>query len=111
MLFYNSKDKFDILISYFALNTIGLGKYGEQISLNADFDTLCLINCMLEPDGLLYLAVNVDYNQESSSIQFNTKRIFGKQRLAKLFDKNWIILKSLFYNFGKNQLFIMQKIN
>ena len=106
---YDENDKFDSLISYFSLESIGLGKYGEMISLDADIDALNFIECKLRPRGRLYLTLSIGFDQRNSSIQFNTKRIYGKQRLNFLF-KKWKILDSLLDKRGTSQIFVLEKM-
>lgn len=108
---YNLENKFDIIISHYSLETIGLGKFGEHIDLNADKETLKFINCMLEPFGMLFLTLSISNDRLDSSLQFNTKRIYGKKRLDKLFNKNWVVLDSLLNNHGSNEIFLLKKIN
>ena len=108
---YNEDDKFDSMISYFSLETIGLGKYGEMISLDADIDVFNFIECKLRPRGRLYLTVSVEFGQQNSSLQFNTKRIYGKQRLEMMMHKKWNILDSLVDKHATSQIFVLEKIN
>ena len=104
--------QFDALISHFSMEDIGLGKYGEDISLNADLALLDMMNCMLKNNGLLFVYLTVNESEDKSSIQFNTKRVYGKTRLNELFlnsNSNWFLIDRLTYKHGSEVLFVLKK--
>lgn len=102
--------KFDVLVSYNGVEQIGLGKYGENLWLDADYQFVNLINCMLKPNGLFVLTLSV-CDQDKSFLEFNARRIYGKNRLNSLLlnNNNWILVDRLKYNHGNQEIFILRK--
>jgi hypothetical protein len=105
----NLFQQFDVIISYFSIENIGLGKFGEDLAFNADLDTINLIKCILNKNGLVFLTLSTSFNENESFINFNTNRIFGKNRLNELFSSNFAIIDSVVYKFGSTQLFVLKK--
>ena len=103
--------QFDTVISYFSVENIGLGKFGEDFNIDADLDTMHLIKCILNRNGLAFLIISTNYNENESFINLNTNRIFGKIRLNELFSNKFFIIDTLTYKFGSTQLFVLQKIS
>ncbi len=106
----NLFQQFDAIISYFSIENIGLGKFGEDLAFNADLDTINLIKCILNKNGLVFLTLSTSLNENESFINFNTNRIFGKNRLNELFSNNFAIIDNVVYKFGSTQLFVLKKI-
>jgi len=107
-----NEHQFDVLISRFSMEEIGLGKYGEDISFNADLDMSDMMNCMLKNNGLLFVYLTVNESEDKSVIQFNTKRVYGKTRLNELFlnsNSNWFLIDRLTYKHGSEELFVLKK--
>lgn len=108
----------DLVIDYFASETWGLGLYGEEISIDADLQTTRQAWCMLKPGGVLVLAVSLSKmfddktNEPQSYIEFNTRRVYGPDRLKVLLeDRQWTQLDAVDFNHGSVRIFVLQKPN
>ena len=106
--------QFNVVVSHLSIQTIGLGKYGEELQFEADLNVLNFINCILKQNGLLFLTLstNNDFkNDLVSVIEFNAKRVYGKTRLDKLINNNnWFIVDRLSYKKGTEEIFVLQKM-
>lgn len=71
---------FDIIISISSLEHDGLGRYGDPIDPWGDIKTMKKFRKMIQPDGLLFLAIPVG----EDAILWNANRIYGALRLPLL---------------------------
>lgn len=85
--------KFDAILSISSIEHDGLGRYGDQINPEADFETMKLLGSYLKKDGLFFLSVPVG----SDRLCYNIHRVYGKHRLPKLLE-NWIMIDSFGYD-------------
>lgn len=79
--------KFDALVSISSIEHDGLGRYGDPINPNGDLETMRKAKEMLNPGGLLFLAVPVG----SDYLVWNVHRVYGELRLRELL-KDWRII-------------------
>ncbi len=85
---------FDVLISISSFERDGLGRYGDPINLNGDLKAMGTCKRMLNPGGILFLAVPTG----ADCLVWNAHRIYGKIRMPMLL-KGWNILG--FFGQGK----------
>lgn len=78
------EEPFDAAISISSFEHDGLGRYGDPINPNGDFQTMEKMKKLVKKDGLLFLAVPVG----KDAIVFNAHRRYGEYRLPYLID-NW----------------------
>jgi hypothetical protein len=75
---------FDNAVSFSSINYSGLGRYGDPLDPNGDFDAVRQIHCMLKPGGLFFLGLP-STEEEKGFIEFNAHRYYGFKRLELLF--------------------------
>lgn len=80
----SKEEPFDAAISISSFEHDGLGRYGDPINPNGDFQTMEKMKKLVKKDGLLFLAVPVG----KDAIVFNAHRRYGEYRLPYLID-NW----------------------
>ncbi|RMZ95125.1 TPR domain [Brachionus plicatilis] len=102
-------EQFDMVVNYMMIEKVGLGRYGENISVDSDLDTIELINCLLKENGLLILTMSWNKYGNFSYIGFNSGRLYYEDRLS-LMEKNFNVLLKNFFNFGSNLILVMEKI-
>jgi len=77
----NKFRKFDIVISISSFEHDGLGRYGDPINPNGDFEAMANVqNNLIDENGFLILSVPIG----KDSVAFNAHRIYGKNRFFKL---------------------------
>uniref|UniRef100_A0AC35GW47 Methyltransferase type 11 domain-containing protein n=1 Tax=Panagrolaimus sp. PS1159 TaxID=55785 RepID=A0AC35GW47_9BILA len=74
--------KFDFIVAFSSIEHSGLGRYGDPIDPIGDIREMNKIHCMLKPNGLLYLGFSVGVDK----IAYNAHRIYGRMRLAMMFE-------------------------
>ena len=79
--FTTQKDLYDCVVSYSSIEHSGLGRYGDPLEPNGDIITMKHIHSSLKMDSILLLGIPVGHD----ALVWNVHRIYGKQRLAKLF--------------------------
>lgn len=89
--------KFDYLFSISSFEHDGLGRYGDPLNPNGDREAMEKAKKMLNPGGLLFLAVPVGQDY----IYWNAHRIYGEKRLPYLLE-GWEIVGS--YGFQDSDL-------
>jgi hypothetical protein len=78
--------KYDVVISISSTEHDGLGRYGDPINPNADLESMDRFSKMLNPGGILLLAVPVGEDK----LVWNVHRIYGSIRLPLLL-KGWTV--------------------
>eukprot|EP01036_Dinobryon_divergens_P031681 gene31681-41125_t len=68
----------DFIFSYSSLEHDGLGRYGDPINPFADLESIARAQCMLKPNGVLFLGFPVGPDQISNYWH----RIYGKYRMS-----------------------------
>lgn len=102
--------RFSNAVSFSYIEHLGLGRYGENLSPDADLHALRLLGCLLEPGGLLFLGLQTSPGLNESYIEFNFHRVYGEQRLALLLGSDdWQVLSSEREDHNKHSLFVLQK--
>lgn len=105
-----SLPRFSNAVSFSYIEHLGLGRYGENLSPDADLHALRLLGCLLEPGGLLFLGLQTSPRLNESYIEFNFHRVYGEQRLALLLGSDdWQVLSSEREDHNKHSLFVLQK--
>jgi len=79
--------KFDVLVSLSSFEHDGLGRYGDPINPNGDLGAMERCKQMLNPGGILILAVPVG----PDCLVWNAHRIYGKIRVPMLLN-GWRVL-------------------
>lgn len=102
-------EQFDLVINYMMIEKVGLGRYGEEISIDSDLDTIDFMNCILKKNGLVVLSMSWNKYGNHSYVGFNSGRLYHEDRLNEI-KKNFEILYESFYNFGSNLILVMKKI-
>ncbi len=74
--------RFDAALSIFSLAQAGLGVRGDAPEPDADLRRMQRLRELMQPDGLVFLAVPVGRDR----VIFNAARIYGRVRLAELFE-------------------------
>jgi hypothetical protein len=103
----NTDYEYDMIISHYTLNKIGMGRYGEETRLDADFDMIKLYDCMLKKDGILFLTVSFSKDDEYV-VYYNIHRVYNSNRLKFLL-KEWIVLDEILFNFGADKILVLKK--
>lgn len=80
-------ENFDNSVSFSSIEHSGLGRYGDPLSPNGDFDAVKQVHCLLKPGGLFFLGLP-STNTETGRLEFNAHRIYGFKRLELMF-KDW----------------------
>jgi hypothetical protein len=89
--------EYDMIISHYTLDKIGMGRYGEETRLDADFDTIKMYDCMLKKNGILFLTVSFS-KDDDYVVYYNIHRVYNSNRL-KLLLKDWIVVDEILFNF------------
>ena len=79
--------KFDAAFSISSFEHDGLGRYGDPLNPNGDLDAMEKMKLMVNPGGLLFLAVPIGQDV----LAWNAHRIYGPVRLPKLIE-HWKVL-------------------
>jgi len=79
--------KFDAAFSISSFEHDGLGRYGDPLNPNGDLQAMRKMKSMVNPGGLLFLAVPVGRD----TLVWNAHRIYGRLRLPMLLE-GWRIL-------------------
>ncbi|MCH9617827.1 MAG: hypothetical protein SP4CHLAM5_11130 [Chlamydiia bacterium] len=87
--FEKNRQTFDIILSISSIEHDGLGRYGDPIDPYGDLKAMANMKSMLNPGGLLFLAVPTC----GDSITFNAHRTYGHIRQPMLF-KGWKVVDS-----------------
>ena len=86
--FINNDTKYDIIVSYSSVEHSGLGRYGDILNPNGDFETMEEIYSHLKDEtGLLFWGAPMG----NDILAWNSHRIYGKHRFPILF-KNFNII-------------------
>ena len=80
--FAENRQTFDAVLSISSIEHSGMGRYGDKLNPYGDFEAMADIKSMLNPNGILFLAVPVC----GDSITFNVHRTYGPIRLPMLLD-------------------------
>ena len=80
--------KYNAIVSFSSIEHSGLGRYGDDIDPDADLTTMDFFYDILEPDGLLFLAVPLG---EANRLEWNHHRIYGIKRYKKLIRRFHVI--------------------
>ena len=102
-------DLFDFGVSFSSLEHSGLGRYGDPINPFGDLEAMAQIWCMMKPEGIFILGVPVTKDLESSYLQWNVHRIYGKSRLPHL-TANWELLEFVHAD-DVHGIFVLKKSN
>jgi hypothetical protein len=102
-------EEFDNAASFSSLEHAGLGRYGDPLNPNGDIEAMQQIHCMLKPGGLLFLGLPTS-KDDSSFIEFNAWRVYGKARLDLLF-KGWNLLMKKMDTKKGHTIFILEKVS
>lgn len=73
--------KFDCIISYSSFEHSGLGRYGDELSPDADIDAVKFYAKFLDSNSIFIIAIPIG----KDCLAFNAHRIYGKIRLKILF--------------------------
>jgi hypothetical protein len=84
-------EEYDNAASFSSIEHSGLGRYGDPLDPNGDIKAVKQVHCMIKPGGLFFLGLPTT-NDDSSHIEFNAHRVYGKKRLEKLF-VGWELLE------------------
>lgn len=85
--FEKTNVKYDMIITYSSLEHSGLGRYGDTLDPNADITAMNVIYEKLSDDGVLLWGAPVG----KDTLVWNAHRIYGRHRLALMFEKYNII--------------------
>ena len=96
--FAANPQKFALILSLTKIADEGLGLDGSPIDPNADLKSMQIIRDMLEPNGLLMLAVPVGPDR----LVWNSHRIYGQKRL-KMLVTGWKNIR--YYGFTSEHVF------
>lgn len=94
--------KFDAVVSLCALEHFGLGKYGEEIDIDADKKALANIKKCLKPGGKFIFTTTVG---EQATIWFNAHRVYSLGMLRGALSEGFKIEKERLIIIGDNSHF------
>jgi len=111
--------KFDVISSFSTIEHCGLGRYGDKIDPNGDFEAINEFHSLLNPDGILFLGIPI--SGEMGYIQGNYHRVYSYERFYALIEDKFNLLSVIddhykFYDQNNNDdwqnqpLFVLQKI-
>lgn len=107
-----SNNKFDVVVNYFIGEKLGLGRYGEEVWIDADLATMDQVKCMLRPGGLALIGITTNKDTTSDDdegyVVNNVGRVYGEKRVNKLLT-GWNILGEKIFNFGSSKIYVLQK--
>ena len=83
----NNPIQFDAAVSISSFEHDGLGRYGDPLNPEGDFEAMRKTKGMIKPGGLLFLAIPVGVD----TLVWNAHRVYGRMRLEKLLS-DWKIL-------------------
>lgn len=96
--FNNNPKKFDVVLSISSIEHDGLGRYGDPINPNGDFEFMHYAKtALLKPSGHMILSMPIG----KDVLIYNLHRIYGEKRF-NILTKGWEIIDS--FGFNKNQL-------
>jgi len=85
---YNKNPRrFEVALSISSFEHDGLGRYGDALNPDGDLEAMKRMKSIIEPKGLLFLAVPVG----KDAIEWNAHRIYGEIRLPQLL-RGWKVL-------------------
>lgn len=84
---------FDAAVSISSFEHDGLGRYGDPLNPEGDFEAMQATQHMIKPGGILYLSVPVGRDR----LWWNAHRIYGRIRLPLLL-REWELLGSFGFN-------------
>lgn len=102
--FQNTKEMYDVIVSYSSIEHSGLGRYGDPLNPNGDIETIDTIYNNLLENGLLIWGAPVG----KDALVWNAHRIYGEKRFPLLF-KNFEELE--WYGHNKQLLFNQKLAN
>lgn len=85
-----TRETFEIILSLSSFEHDGLGRYGDPIDPDGDLRAMRECAQMLQPEGLLLLAVPI----AADAIAWNQHRIYGRRRLRLLL-QGWKVLHTM----------------
>ena len=84
-------ERFDVIVAMNAVHHLGLGRYGETIKAEADFELLGLLQTMLIADGSVLLGIPLHHQDV---VVWNAHRLYGPVRLPQLL-RGWELRAAL----------------
>lgn len=81
--FVSNKEQFDVIVTYSSIEHSGLGRYGDPLDPNGDFETMDVIHQNLKDDGVLIWGSPVGHD----ALVWNAHRVYGPIRLPILFSR------------------------
>ena len=115
-----SQQTFDIISSFSSIEHVGLGRYGDPIDPNGDFEAIKEFHSILKTDGILFLGI--PFSGVLGYVQGNYHRVYSYERFYALIENKFKLLSVIddhykFYDQNNNKnnwqhqpLFILQKI-
>lgn len=101
-------EQFDMVINYMMIEKVGLGRFGEEISIDSDLDTIELMSCILKENGIVVLGMSWNKYGNQSYLGFNSGRVYHEDRLS-LMKKKFQVLYENFFNLDSNLILVMKK--
>ncbi len=89
-------DEFDIVISLCSIEHFGLGRYGDEIDLNADKKAFKELIRVLKPNG--HIIFTVPITNDKSFLLFNASRVYDYKTIKNLCN-NLTLVEEKFYNY------------
>jgi hypothetical protein len=79
--------RFDVVVSFSAIEHDGLGRYGDPLNPNADLQRMKKIKNFIKRDGIFFFSVPVG----KDTLYFNAHRVYGKIRWP-LLTEGWSVI-------------------
>jgi len=84
---------YDLAVSISSFEHDGLGRYGDPLNPDGDFQAMKDVAKVLKPSGCLILSIPVGKDK----LVWNAHRIYGEKRLPKLLE-GWTVIASVGFN-------------
>lgn len=107
-----SERKFDLVLNYLVGEKLGLGRYGEDVWIDADLAIMAQMKCMLRSHGLAVVGITMDKEidkfDNEGFVVINSGRVYGPKRVAKLLS-GWTILSERVFNHGGLKVYVLTR--
>ena len=92
---------FDIVLSLNAIEHFGLGRYGDDIDLDADFRAATEWKRLLAPGGIIIVSTTI--SSRGDALAFNAHRIYSYATIHQIFSGLTLIRESFYSNQRKRR--------
>ncbi len=99
---------FDVILSLNAIEHFGLGRYGDAINVDADFNAISEWRRLMRPGAVMIISTTI--SSQGDAIAFNAHRIYSHNTLCCLL-AGMTALKEAFYSNAQRQFSSLNALN